>query len=313
MISWNDIQNAAQNAYNDTRNWAATNPDKAAVAGAGAYIVGDGMNGFQTTDAAGDFVWNMSADSAGRLAAESTDWIPILNIPDAAMDSIQDVIENHDDSPENNVLYQASKVGEAPLEFIMDPGESARYVAGDVETVDNEPYNHWFEDANSGTPADGGSGTPTDTPTDNPTDTPTEGYNDTPTETPTDTPTETPTDTPTETPTETPMAEPGTDYVFGETFDSADQAALNDFFQDVGNVEHLDVSWQGSENGSGQYVLEAQNAQGETYTFDLAQDATYDGHSYDIDGEEIQEVIQAKADGEVWDLFDESEYVPNRG
>lgn len=127
----------------------------------------------------------------------------------------------------------------------------------------------------------------------------------------TDTPTPEPADpTPTQEMTEVP---PGSDYVMGEVFDSNDVSAINSFFQDFSNeygeIESIDMYFEGEDNGAGNWVLEVEK-EGETDEFDLIDNGEYnEEHEYNIDEDEMDRLLTAKQEGSLRDVFDESEYI----
>jgi surface antigen len=285
------------------------------ASGAALWVVADGFaNNFESSDAMISASMDMGDASEWAEVAEE---FPLTEVPanvgdmffdsvQGSMGYIQDSAGLEDDNLDifyigTEAVEKLAAVAELPFEYVSDPGESINDISqGQFPTgEDNEVYNQdlggYVQDVLG---LDGGAVEATEDVGSGP-----DGAADT---------TQAPEQTTTaEAPAETTVA-PGTDYNFAETFDASDRQALNEFFQDVGSVDSLDVEWAGGDSGSGKYILEATNEAGETYAFDLVENGAYDGVSYDIDGNEIQDVVQARADGEVWDLFDESDYIPNR-
>lgn len=88
------------------------------------------------------------------------------------------------------------------------------------------------------------------------------------------------------------------DYRFTQVFDSSDQAGINAFFQNIGIVQALDITWNGQA-----YVLIATNRSG-THEFEL--EGTYHGHEIEIDKQEADVIADANARNQVWELFEGS-------
>lgn len=234
--------------------WGDTNPQGEVAAVMGTYVLGDLVNGFQTSDAALDFLGNVGADTGARLVEESTDWVPFLNIPDATLDATQDGVEAFDDTPGDNVLYWLSSAAEAPFEAAMDPSEfapvsygedGARFdltaAAPDDTEFYNDPVGYIFGET-GGEPA---AGTPTETP-------------ETPTTTPEPTPAETstPTDTPAETPTTTEEGYDSIETLLGDP-GNTDVAAFGDALETYRNElgSNFDPGQLYVQEENGEYVL----------------------------------------------------------
>lgn len=311
---WTTLQTYGQSA----KNYAQNNPKKA-VAG---IIAVDGVtNGFGMTTDMGDALllndglMNGSAiQGAGEFAevVEETNDVA-FNWADMGVEAADAIISvgGHFDTGDGNFFALIPDAADVVTETVTDGEEYAWNLVGDDGLTSSPEYyeqlpetvrNTWdgIQNALSGG-ADSGAETAkqeyttTEAP-ETPTETATEPGPGTPTETQAEpTPTETVSETVTETATEAANYSP-------EVFDQNDQQVFQEFFNDVGKVDSLKVNLQTSGDGSGEYVLNATDVGGESYHLDLG-DGTYDGMKYNIDGEEIQEVVQAKEEGKLKELF----------
>lgn len=302
--------NAVPNKLDDLRAAGDAHPKTEAL---GVFLFLDGTtNGFGMTADTIDFFLSNDGVANGSLAQFGGEGYEILeetndvafNWADMLAELGKNTAAIGGTTEDGNIAYWVADGLENITEAFADTGEVAKNVY-EGDGFHGEPT-EWYESNYAG--GDGAAQDPgtSGEPGNQGTDTP-EPTEDTYTETE---------DQGTQEPTAEPTQEAGTDYDFGEVFDLNDQEALRHYFSDLGTVESMEIRWEGSENGSGNYVLEATGENG-TKTFDLVEDGAYssDGQTfeYSIDGEEMQEIVQAKEAGETWDLFDESEYVPNQG
>lgn len=306
MITRNDIVNAGQYVANEVQNqatnagvWAMDNPYKAGGLAIASDVVTNG--GDMSADLA-DFFFSNDGLAQNSPKAGAREFAEVLeetndvlfNWTDMATEGLKGATSMGGTLEDGNLAYGVAEGLDGVADMLTD-GEEIIYngVRGEGFT---DPGTEWYEEIGNlfgggEAPADGGAVNGTETATQTGTETATQ----TTTETGTQTATGTPTETATETATETPA--PGTDYDFNAVFDQATEQELNNFFQSIeGEPVSYDMTWNGES-----YEVQVTDAQGEVYTEELST----------INEDEATAISQANADGEIYDLLDESEYVPN--